>query len=320
MPSVNLSDSENLISGIRNISADDFWVWTLILLGIGLACGYGIFYFIRRARILENTPTSKIRSAPQGYVEIIGKMQYLVNQPVEAPLTKEKCVWFSFKIEKKVRSYSGKSPRSSWTTVEEEFSKRPFQCIDETGTCMINPAGAEVYPSREDIWYGGEKWPVKGPKRHHSIFSSNSYRYTEKRLYADEPLYAIGNFHTVDPNKAQGNISDELRAVLALWKQDQEALLSKFDTNYDGQIDAQEWENVRNAAEQHIFEQRLKRADRPAINIMTKTDDFRRPYILSVKPQDNMVRSFRLKAFGCTLGFVLLGPVSIWMLFVRLSG
>ena len=315
-----MSDSESLISGIRNAPIDDFWIWTLLLLGVGLACGYGIFHYIRRARIIEDTPTSKIRSAPQGYVEIIGKMQYLVNQPVEAPLTKNKCVWFGYKIEKKVRSYSSKGSTTSWKTINEKFSERPFQCIDETGICMINPKGAEVYPSQEDIWYGSEKWPLTGPSGNNSIFSSNNYRYTEKRLYADDPLYAIGEFHTVDPNKAHGDISNEMRAVLNVWKQDQESLLENFDTNGDGQVDLQEWEKVRQAAEQHVYEQRLKRADRPAVNIMTGTGDFRRPYILSVKPQVHMVSNFRLKAIGCTFGFLLLAPVSIWMLFVRLSG
>lgn len=320
MPSVTMSTPDSWVASIRNAPADDFWMWALVLLGLGLACGYGIFHYIRRARILEDTPTSRIRSAPQGYVEIIGKIQYLVNQPVQAPLTKIPCVWFSYEIEKKVRSYSSKGSSTSWKTIDKKFSERPFQCIDETGTCMINPKDAEVYPSQEDIWYGADKWPAKGPAESSKIFSSGTYRYTEKRLYADDPLYAIGQFHTVDPNKAHGDISNEVRAVLNVWKQDQETLIENFDRNNDGEIDMKEWDEVRQAAEQHVYEQRLKRADRPAVNIMSKTGDFRRPYILSVKPQHEMVKSFRLKAIGCTIGFVLMGPVSIWMLFVRLTG
>lgn len=308
------------ISSIRTAPADDFWLWTLLMLVAGFACGYGVFYYIRRARIMEDTPTSRIRSAPQGYIELVGTIQYLVNQPVSAPLTNSLCAWFSFTIEKKTRSYTSKGSTTRWQTVETQFSERPFQCVDETGTCMINPKGAEVFPSQEDIWYGSSKWPKTGPVEKSSFLQGGSYRYTEKRLHASDPLYAIGNFLTVDPNKARGDTSDEVRAILNIWKQDQETLLQQFDVNNDGQIDMQEWDDVRDAAVQHAMQQRLNRADRPAINILSKTDDFRRPYILSVKPQSDMVKRFRYKSIACTVGFVSLAPISLWMLFIRLGG
>lgn len=320
MPSVKLTGAGEWANSIHSAQADDFWVWTLIGLGIGLLCGYGIFYFVRRARILEDTPTSKIRSAHQGYVEIIGEIEYLVNQPVIAPLTQKKCAWFSYQIDKEERSYSRHGSFSRWRNIEKQTSERPFQCKDDTGSCMINPKGAEVIPSEKDVWYGNNKIPSSPHTTRSSFFSGGRYRYIEKRLHVSQPLYAIGQFYTVDPNKAHGEISDEVRAVLNTWKKDQENLLNNYDSNGDGEIDLKEWEQVRQAATQHVIEQRLNRADRPAINIMAKTDDFRRPYILSVTPQRTMVRDFRLKAIACTIGFIALTPVTIWMLFIRLSG
>lgn len=320
MPSVTSGATQELADNIRNLPVDDFWIWTIIILGVGLACGYGIFHFMRRARIIEDTPTSKIRSATQGYVEIIGTIEYLTGQPMQAPLTNKTCAWYSYKIEKKERTYTGKTSTTKWRTIKQEISERPFQCVDDTGICMINPKAAEVYPSAEDTWYGAVKWPKKGPGASANIFSSGNYRYTEKRLYASDPLYAIGQFRTVDPNKAHGDSSDEVRAVLNVWKQDQVALHEKFDDNQDGQIDEREWSNAREAAHTHVYKQRLKREDRPAINIMTATGDYRRPYILSVKPPLQMSRNFRLKAAGCTLGFIVCAPLSAWLLFVRLLG
>lgn len=320
MPSVKTGPTDGLADNVRNLPVDDFWLWAIIVLGVSLACGYGIFYFMRRARIIEDTPTSKIRSASQGYIEIIGTIQYLASQPVKAPLTNKECAWFSYKIEQKVHTYTGKTSTTKWKTIKQEVSERPFQCVDDTGKCMINPKAAEVHPSAKNTWHGNNKWPTNGPGVNTSIFSSGNFRYTEERLYATDPLYAIGLFHTVDPNKAHGDTSNEVRAVLSVWKQDQATLHEKFDDNRDGQIDEHEWGNARQAAHAHVYAQRLKRADRPAIHIMTATGDYRRPYILSVKPPRQMSRNFRLKAAGCTLGFLVCAPLSAWMFFVRLTG
>ncbi len=313
-------DTASWAQQIRYASPDDFWIWTVILLAVGLACGNGIFYFVRRARIIEDTPTSKVRSASQGYVELIGQVNYFANEAVSAPLTLTPCAWFSFTIERKETSYSSKGSRTYWRKIKTETSDRPFQCVDDTGSCMINPKGAEVHVNQKDVWYGHEKWPTRGPtKRGSGIFSSGSYRYTEKRLQQNEPLYAIGHFRTVDPNKAHGTVSDEMRAILSVWKKDPDNLLAQFDTNQDGEIDLQEWEQVRASAEQKAFQQRLARSDRPAVHVLSNPDDFRRPFILSVKSPNKMVSRFKLKAAACTVGFILAAPVSIWMIFIRLS-
>ena len=105
------SDWANFILGQ---SPDDFWVWTIIILGIGLACGYGTFYFIRRARIIEDTPTSRIRSASQGYVELIGTIKYFTSQAVFAPLTGQACAWYHFHIEKRETVHTVNISHKRW--------------------------------------------------------------------------------------------------------------------------------------------------------------------------------------------------------------
>ncbi len=311
---------ESWESFARSSSSDDFWVWFTVLLVLGLACGFGIFYYVRRARIIQNTPTSKIRSAPQGYVELIGQLKYLTQQPTIAPLTGKTCAWYRYCVEEERITHTKNGTRSSWHTIEQEVSEQVFQCEDETGHCMIDPRKAEIHPSSEDIWYGHSRWPSSGPSGGGGLMRTGGYRYTEKRLAENDPLYILGSFRTIDPNKAHGSITEETRVILKVWKNDQATLLEKFDTDRNGEIDLQEWDIARNTAEQQAYQQRLARADKAAVNIMTKTDDFRRPYIISTKPQSNMVRGFKLKAFACTVGFVLFSPFSIWMLIVRLSG
>ena len=304
---------------ILNSSAGNFWALACVLAIVGLACGLGIFYFIRRARLIEDTPTSRIRSAPQGYVEIIGRVKYLANEAIAAPLTLLPCAWYHYKIEKQETVHTGKGSHTRWRTIEEQSSERAFVCVDDTGQCMIDPRGAEVYTHGEDTWHGSSKWPPPGKPARQSLFSMGGYRYTEQRLIENDTLYALGKFTTVDPNKAHGDISDEMRVILKLWKQDQASLLNRFDANRDGTIDLDEWESVRQAAEQQAYQQRLSRADKSSIHILSKTDDFRRPFILSVKSQLNMANTYKLKAAACLAGFVLLAPVSLWMIIVRLS-
>jgi len=317
---LHLAEPATWAPAIRHAQADEFWIWTLILLVVGLACAYGIFYFIRRARIIEDTPTSRIRSAAQGYVELNGRTRYLVGQAVEAPLSKRPCAWYRFTIERKQSNNFRSRSSSSWRTVEKVISERPFECIDETGSCIIDPRGAEVYTVHKDVWYGGSKWPSHGPDQKQAWYRASDYRYTELRLHDSDPLYAIGEFRTIDPGKVHNNMSEAISAVLRVWKQDQDALLERFDTNGDGQIDLGEWEQARQVAEKTVLEQHLEQAPRPSINLMTRTSDFRRPYILSTASQSGLAGRFRLKATACMLGCLLFAPLSTWMIYIRFTG
>lgn len=312
-------DLSGLQTSIRNAPQDDFWIWSSVLALASMAAGYGIFHFLHRARIIENTPTSKIRSAVQGYVELIGTGEWLDAKPNIAPLTRQSCTWYSYRIEKKEVTYSSKGgTRTRWRTVESGDSKAFFILEDDTGQCVINPQGAEVYPSAEDVWYGGSHYPESGPDVRGSFFSGGSYRYTEKRMHAGDPLYALGKFITVD-NNHPAKLQAELRDLLVKWKEDQASLLQRFDTNSDGKIDMQEWTAARDVAQQEVLKQRLQRAVEPVTHMLIRTDSRRQPFILSVEAQLKMVKRFRIYASLCSILFILGGPFYIWSLFVRLS-
>ena len=289
-----------------------------MMLGIIAALtGYGIFHFVRRARLIEDTPTAKIRSAAQGYLELIGKGRYLGDKPLIAPLTGTPCTWFSYKIERKV--HSGKHTR--WSTVESETSALPFLLVDETGHCIINPAGAEVIPAVSHVWYGHARRPTSAPVRSRGGFfqlSSGGYRYTERRLHADEFLYALGDFVTLGEQQRDRHLDREVSATLKAWKQKPQALLQHFDADNNGEIDLQEWERVRQAARNKVLHDRLHNAATPAVHTLGKPRDGR-PVILSVLPQRNMSRKYRLKAAASLVAFVLAAPTAVWMTLLRLS-
>ena len=52
---------------------DDLW-YALLLLAIAVVAGGGAaLRWVRKARTIEDMPTSRIRSAAQGYVELAGR-------------------------------------------------------------------------------------------------------------------------------------------------------------------------------------------------------------------------------------------------------
>jgi hypothetical protein len=300
----------------------EFMVWGIIAAVISIASGFAIFHNVRRARIIEDTPTSKIRSAVQGYVELIGAGQYFNKTPVLAPLTLTECIWYEFKIEKKEVRHTRNGTQTHWRTVESKTSPDYFKLIDDTGHCVVNPHAAEVHPETEDTWYGHSRWPNKTSvikARNKSFFNVGDYRYTEKRIHHDEDLYALGSFRTVGPDADMQSIRQSVARLLNIWKGQQEALLKKFDQNQDGEIDLNEWEKVRQAAQDKVMRDRLEKTIEPVTNLLEKTSQRYQPFIISTRPQKELARRFRIFAAISLLVFVIIAPLFIWMLFVRFS-
>jgi hypothetical protein len=109
---------------------------------IGIAGGVYLFArgfkILQRKRLILNTPTSKIRSAALGLVEVNG----LAVGPyaLTAPVTGASCYFYrtqAWELRK-----SGKS--NQWQQVADESLHVPFYLDDNTGRLLINPQGAEL--------------------------------------------------------------------------------------------------------------------------------------------------------------------------------
>jgi len=90
-------------------------------------------------KIIATTPSSKIRSAAVGLVELQGKVK-VFEKPLLSPFSQEECVYYSYLIEERVQS--GKSER--WRTVKNFSSVDPFILADETGEVLVLPQAAEL--------------------------------------------------------------------------------------------------------------------------------------------------------------------------------
>ncbi len=208
-----------------------FW---LLLLGVAAAAVYSFWYAFkawRENRVVADTPTSRVRSAAQGYVELTGHGVMPPHKETIAPLTGKPCTWWRYTIEE--RRASGRS--RGWTRVDSGISEEPFVLDDGTGQCLIDPRGAEVFPVRKDLWYGSTEWPeVRIPdgqgffgKLADVLLSGGHYRYTEYRLQPNETVCALGAYRS----GGGVGVEDPETAVAALlheWKQDQKSLLESL--------------------------------------------------------------------------------------------
>lgn len=302
--------------------ADDFWLWALGLLVVAIIGFCFAFITLQRKRIIEDTPTSKIRSAAQGYIELNGHGHLMEGQPIVAPLTQSICTWYKYKVEE--HRQSGKN--SKWVTIRSGTSEELFLIKDDTGQCIIDPEGANVTVTHKDVWHGAEPSPSGNPltkNNKQSFFSGlgqhRRYRYTEERLHPDESLYAIGLYKTVGGAGAQFDVNEDVRELVREWKSDTDSLMRKFDTNNDGEIDLQEWQKVRETAYNHVVEKHSEQKTLPPVNIMNKTNDRRRPFILSAIEESDLIQRLHIYSVLSLSLFILCGSLSTWLISIRLA-
>ena len=299
------------------MSGNRFKFWLLVA---GLAAGavYSFWYAFkawRKNRVIEDTPTSRVRSAAQGYVELSGHGILPADSQNKGPLTGMPCTWWRYKIEE--RRYAGRS--RSWSTVQSDTSATPFLLDDGTGHCLIDPRGAEVFPGVTDVWYGPSEWPEVHIPNGTGIFGwlvdsfvTDKYRYTEYRLQPHEQVYAIGAFRSLggasvqDPDAAAAEL-------LHAWKRDQAALLARFDSNHDGALSSAEWEQARAAARRQVIEGRAAEVRPPSLNVLADPMDGR-SFLLAASDGESLARRFRRRALAGIGGFVGSSVALTWML------
>ncbi len=302
-----------------------FSFWAIGALAL---CAGGFYFAFRgwaRARVIEDTPTAKIRSAPQGYVELAGQAALMEGEPILSPLTGSECCWYRFKIERQ-------GSRNRWSRVDNGDSDKLFLLRDDTGVCIVDPEGAEVTPSARNVWYGRSRTPSQRPTGasrpasgsfverwglgdllHVSVVRGR-YRYTEERIQIGDPLYAIGHFKTQGELDHRRSRAEAAGALLREWKRDQGVLLEQFDADKDGKIDLHEWERVRAAAQAQAVRDHAEQIDHQVLHTLRRTTSARRPFLLSTLQQFNLVRRYRFIALASLTGFFVGGIGLVWII------
>ncbi len=289
---------------------DDPRFWQAALAIAAPLCFYFGFRNWRLARLIDDTPVSRVRSAAQGYVELCGIARMGEGPPTIAPLTQLPCAWWMYRIE----HHTGTGRDAHWETINRAASVAPFQLVDETGACMVGPIGADVRPGHRDCWRGALPWPTApGGGRRDFGLGIGDYRYTEHRLNVGEQVSVIGEFRTLG-GVGSADTTVEVMRLLAEWKQDQGGLLQRFDTNHDGVLSQAEWERAR-AAARALIEQQAPRAAAPTESVIVKPDN-NRPFLIAASDLKTLARKSRLAAAAMLIGFI----AAVYVLAMMLLG
>ena len=214
---------------------------------------------LRRHRMISDTPTSRIASAPQGYVEFFGTAEQFPGDMLMSRINGRPCVWFRYHVER--RSDDGK-----WEVVDRGVSDTTFLVDDGSGKCVVDPEHAEIVSA------------------HKQTKEMDGYRHTEYLLLPRDPLYAIGEHATLGGANTDLDLRQDVSDLLAQWKRDKTTLLERFDLNEDGEIDPREWELARRQAQREVEKQHREIRLRDGVHIMRKPQDGRLFLISNMSP------------------------------------
>lgn len=302
-------------AAVQQLDTVEFGFLLALMLLAALGGAGAALAMLTRSRQIQDTPTSKIRSAAQGYVELEGIAQLLPGEPVVSPLSGQPCAWWKYSVEEKLTSYSNGRRTTSWTTIESGTSDDLFELQDDTGSCVVDPDGATVIPNRKLRWYGQSRRPRHTPAST-PLIGFGSYRYREEIIQPASPLYVLGWFRTEGGIAHTFNEGEEVRDLLSQWKADQHYLLKHFDADGDGQIDLEEWEAARKAALQKVRAAQVERASNPDIHVLCRPPR-RMRYILSTVAQDALISRSRWHSVLGFAAFLLCGSICVWLATVR---
>lgn len=276
-----------LLAGAR-LGSRGGWIIVLMLIGFVSLVFWVLNY--RRARAVSDTPTSRISSAPQGYVELSGIARPFPNHRLISPVSRIHCVWYHYIVEEK----RGKD----WRKVEEAVSHDSFLIDDGTGTAVIDPDYGEVHTTRKRTW--------RVEKR----------RYTEWYLVPNARLYVIGELRTEGGSNSNLDHASDVNALLVKWKADKADLNRRFDLDGNGQIDLKEWELVRTAARREVQKQHKEIRSQPGIHMVRKPKDGRHFLISDLDP-DRVARRYGMWT-KVQLGTAVASGIAILVLTARL--
>ncbi len=265
------------------------WLVILAVIALTSAILWGANY--RRSRAIADTPTSRIGSAHQGYVELIGKARPFGDTPLIAPHSRTACVWYRFRIEER--------HDNKWRSRGEGRSDASFRLQDSSGTVLVDPERAEVVTDHKRRWVDG------------------NMRYTEWLLIVDARVYALGEFATVGGGNAELDHRADVGGLLEDWKRDPHTLRARFDLDGDGEIDLREWDLARRAAQREVLRRHADIRSQPGNHVLRAPRDGRLFVLSNLDPGLLIARYRRWTAIQ--LGIALTAGIACLVLMFRVS-
>lgn len=241
---IQLESREGWLGSLSAMAAVSFFAWLSALY---------------RLRMIRDTPTSKIASAAQGYVELLGRGRPFGDTPLISKLRGLPCLWYRYQVERR-------NAKDQWETVDRGESNDTFVLRDDSGDCVVTPEQAEIVTKHRDQWTEGD------------------HRYTEWKFILGDSLYVIGEFRTRSLS-AEFDARAELNLLLAEWKQDMPTLHARFDLDNNGELDMKEWALARQAAKREIGKRRLSAQAQPDMHLIVPPRDGKLFLISNLTPE-----------------------------------
>jgi hypothetical protein len=195
------------------------------------------FKSLRRKRLVENVPTSKVAGVFLGLTELKGVAED--DDPLESYLTERECVWYAFEVEEEWRrteTYTDSKgnvktrTESGWTTVKQADVRDPFFLRDDTGRVRVVPDEAEIEGETalsricgtgDPLYYG------KGPASA-IAHSTHRRRFGERLIAPRASLYVLGTARlredVVEPEIA----ADDEEEMFLISIRSEEAILRSY--------------------------------------------------------------------------------------------
>lgn len=265
--------------------------WTGSLVAISAISFFAWSANLRRNRAIADIPTSKIGSAAQGYAEIYGRACRDKEFLADGKLGSLPCVWYRYVTYQK-------DSENKWQVVDRGTSDSMFGIEDGTGRVLVDPDDAEVITTHVHTWYEG------------------NYKHVEELLMPSDNLYVLGEFSTLGGANSDLNLNEDVSALLAEWKRNRPMLLKRFDLNKDGQIDLQEWELARRAAQREVEKQHREIRQQPGVHVIRVPADGRHYLIANLSPQQLVRKYVRWGWFHLGL-FLMAGGAAGWLAVVK---
>jgi hypothetical protein len=177
--------------------------------GMGVWSVYTGIKNLAMKRLIQDMPTSTIRSIAIGPVEVKGKV-VAGDETLMAPFSGKKCVYYRYMIEEKLPDKDMDKDR--WKTITKGEEGRQFKLKDSTGQVVVDPAGAKVEVPSD--FSASSHIGVDPPERIMKFIKDNklkfenflgmnkTWKYTETRIEPGAELYVMAEATSNDDVEA----------------------------------------------------------------------------------------------------------------------
>jgi len=186
-----------LLLGALGGNAPMFFALVVVGLLVGAFFFLKSFSWFRQKRLIEDIPTSKIRSIAMGLVEVFGEV-VPAEKVLKSPISNKDCVYYSYTVEEYLPF-----TKKDWKTIRTNERRIAFFLKDDTGTVLVDPHGSRIEVPPQVVFQTGiftknipEKIKAylesKGIKLKDSYGITRTFRFEESAILVKDNLYVMG--------------------------------------------------------------------------------------------------------------------------------